>query len=207
MLKKMRRFTKIGYYAEEKRKDLDEKLRATFGEDGERLFLPILRIEGYLLAAVLLAEKIIEIEDTIADKSGRIDADFYAFDNPKNIEWEAYKYFFFCCCGRVYGELRLIGKYIKTHGEDVKALMEKIRPLKDIRDLFEHGDEDAWKIEAGELEKVNWKNYLRKGGVPKITGTIEYIDFTSNIKLIEDLYGSFTKMFLGKNESDHALTP
>jgi hypothetical protein len=132
-----------------------------------------------------------------ANKSENLNSDFDRLDNPKKIERETYQYAFFCCCASIYRELRLLRENMKLFQGEIDQLIEKLKPLKDLRDGLEHGAEDYYEEKTKEPDKINWGNRLRKGALPKITGKIEYLNFQSNTKLIENIYTSLISLILG----------
>lgn len=189
--------TKVGHYLEKGL--LHDKLKDSVGQKANLLIGPLHSLEQCLYGAHLLAQKILEIEAVFEGAAGVIDSDIYRLDNPKNLEREVYKYCFFCCCARAYRELKLLQEHL-NYDDQIEKLLEKLKPLKDLRDGFEHGAEDYWEESTKPWGEINWKNRLRKGALPKITGKIVYfVDVELDMRLIEEVYRSLVALFIHDN--------
>ncbi len=112
------------------------------------------------------------------------------FLNQRRRRQEAYEYFFFTCCRKIYDELRLLSGS-NLFKSEIEREMFRIENLKNQRDSQEHGSEDIWnlmhKLPKKEQSKAQFARKARKAGD---------FNFYKNMELLDSVYDEISSILL-----------
>lgn len=199
------RWCRIGYWVMHKSDAYHEKVEEAFGDGTvEALFSPLLSLDKLFYGACVFADEVIGKRRQIAKWQRRHKDYFERYDNKDALDLDIREYAFFCCCGRIYRELKLVADHVTRHAHEIKEIADMLEPLKNIRDGYEHRLDDYWEEVTQDTSK--WTdpkkrkkalNWLRRGGLPKITGMVRYVaDFELNRQIVREAYSKFASLVL-----------
>lgn len=94
----------------------------------------------------------------------------------------SYEHFFFVCCSNVSDEMRSMrdsGFYVN----EMEVLIQRLKPLCDRRDAYEHGSDDLHRLYSKQLTRSQSRYHLDR----KIPKAGDY-NFKKNMELLNEIY-------------------